>query len=131
MSEVNEEIKTQFQTIVEKVKNKEAITQEDAEFLVGLVGGFDMNLRIANSVLQVALGSAEEAIRETAGAVLRKCGRTDTKIRRKVGTLCEDNFRSLLNVVKLYSHQAYDELNNPKEETNVYQNDSSNHTDSN
>lgn len=132
MSEENQvdETSAQFNAIVEKVKEKQTLTHEDAEFLVSVIAGFDINLRVAQEVMSVTLGTAQEMLTQTASAVLRKCGRTDRKIRRKVDDLCADNFEALLGIVKLYSRQVHEQLTNPKEDDNVQQDNSSNPVDS-
>jgi hypothetical protein len=124
MSETNE-MTEKFNAIVAKVKEQQQLNQEEAEFLVSIIAGFDAQLSLAQDVMSVTLGTANELLAETAAAVLRKCGRTDQKIRRKIAALCDENFQTLLNVIRLYSHQAQQKLNNPEEDNNVNEDNSS------
>jgi len=124
MNEVNE-ITEKFNALVAKVKEQQQLNQEEAEFLVSIIAGFDVQLKLAQDVMSVTLGTAKELLAETAGAVLRKCGRTDQKIRRKIAALCDENFQTLLNVIRLYSHEAQQKLTNPEEDNNANEDNSS------
>lgn len=85
-NKVEEEITAQavFNKIAEKFSLKQEITENDIEYLIGLVGGLDVHLRIANQMLSTALETTQESLEFNAITILRKCGRTDKKIETKV-----------------------------------------------
>ena len=107
----------QFAALAEKFRDGNELTREEVEFLLGLIGGLDVHLRVCNQMLSAALGTTKELLNTTAAAVLRKCGRTDTKIRNKVAAMCGENFETLLSVVQLHGQTIQTQLTNPQEDT--------------
>jgi hypothetical protein len=108
-----------FASLVEKFGAGTDLTREEVEFLITLVGSLDINLRVSNEMLSTALGTTQELLGITAGAVLRKCGRTDMKIRNKIAKMCEENFDSLITVVRLHGQTIQTKLTNPEEDINA------------
>jgi hypothetical protein len=118
-----------FAEIVERVAKKETLSSDDIEFLITLVSSFDVHLRVANEMLSAALGTTQEMLIATANDILRRVGRTDQKIRRKMAAVCEENFQALMNVVQLHGQTIQNKLLNQQEDENANQDNST--TDSN
>lgn len=109
----------QFAALTQRFRDGEQLSKEDIEFLISLIGGLDVHLRVCNEMLSAALGTTQELLNTTAAAVLRKCGRTDSKIRKKIAAMCQENFETLLTVVQLHGQTIQNKLTNPEEDDNA------------
>lgn len=89
-----------FTEVAQKVSDKTQLSQEDAEFLLAVCATLETDLQVTHSMLMAAVRQSKDAIMSTAAFVLRKCGRNDFKIKKKISQVCEENHAMLVHSVQ-------------------------------
>lgn len=89
-----------FEEIVADVKDGRDIRNEDALFLINVVGSLDTNFTVSNMVIETLLGDITEMCQSLGIAVLRRAGRTDQKIRRSVDKIVNGHVDDLFTLAQ-------------------------------
>jgi hypothetical protein len=98
--EHNENV-SRFERIVADVKEGRDLHNDDALFLVNIVGSLDTNFTVSNMVIETLLGDITEMCTDLGTSVLRRAGRTDQKIRRSVQKIVDGHVEDLFNLAQL------------------------------
>lgn len=101
MEEQNEEVVRQqrIEEIIKEVVDGHDIRNEDAKLLVESLQAIDAGFRIQSTLVDVFVRTIPDMANSLAGDVLRRAGRTDQKIKRSVGRMCDSHVESLLAIV--------------------------------
>ena len=98
--EHNENV-SRFERIVADVKEGRDLHNDDALFLVNIVGSLDTNFTVSNMVIETLLGDITEMCTDLGTSVLRRAGRTDQKIRRSVQKIVDGHVEDLFSLAQL------------------------------
>lgn len=98
--EHNENV-SRFERIVADVKEGRDLHNDDALFLVNIVGSLDTNFTVSNMVIETLLGDITEMCTNLGTSVLRRAGRTDQKIRRSVQKIVDGHVEDLFSLAQL------------------------------
>jgi hypothetical protein len=101
VEEQNEEVVRQqrIEEIIKEVVDGHDIRNEDAKLLVESLQALDAGFRIQSTLVDVFVRTIPDMANSLAGDALRRAGRTDQKIKRSVGRMCDSHVESLLAIV--------------------------------
>lgn len=100
-TEQHNENVARFEQIVADVKEGRDLHNDDAMFLVNVIGSLDTNFTVSNMVIETLLGDITEMCTNLGLSVLRRAGRTDQKIRRSVQKIVNGHVDDLFNLAQL------------------------------
>lgn len=89
-----------FEQIVADVKDGRDLHNDDALFLINVVGSLDTNFTVSNMVIETLLGDITEMCHNLGVSVLRRAGRTDQKIRKSVAKIVNGHVEDLFNLAQ-------------------------------
>ena len=113
IDEVNEaaaKLEVELTVITDKIKNGEGLTNEEGSTLLKLIGGVNANLTISNEILYLVSNQLPQLVESLADRILRRCGRTDTKIRKSVAKICIEHVEQLWTMARVRAVDVADAI---------------------
>jgi hypothetical protein len=111
-------LEAEFNAAADKLKAGEGLTNEEGMVLLKLIGGVNANLTISNEILYVVSENLPHMVNSLADKVMRRCGRTDKKIRKSVAAMCAESIEQLWSLARLRALDVADAIRNAAGETN-------------
>ena len=99
-TETHDENVARFERIVADVKDGRDLHNDDALFLINVIGSLDTNFTVSNMVIETLLGGITDMCTNLGVAVLRRAGRTDQKIRRSVQKIVNGHVDDLFSLAQ-------------------------------
>lgn len=99
-TEAHNENVARFERIVADVKDGRDLHNDDALFLVNVIGSLDTNFTVSNMVIETLLGDITDMCTNLGIDVLRRAGRTDQKIRRSVQKIVNGHVDDLFTLAQ-------------------------------
>jgi hypothetical protein len=118
-----DEVPKKFARIVGDVQDGRDLHNDDAQLLLGIIGGLDQNFAVSNMMLETLLGTITDMCQKLGVDVLRRAGRTDKKIRRSVEKMVTGEVENLFSFTKARAEEYMNIVRSmndtPEEDTNV------------
>jgi hypothetical protein len=106
-----------FADILKSLSEGKDLSNEDAIFIVQLVGDLDNNLRIANEIVDGLAISIPDMARSLGFAVLARAGRGDQKIKKSVLKICDEHVETLWTMARIQALQSAADIAENQETT--------------
>lgn len=111
-----------FADILTAIREGADVNNDDAVFLVQLVGSLDNNLTLANDIVESLGRSITDMARSLAFSVLARAGRSDQKIKKSVLKIVDEHVETLWTMARIQAIQTAQALTGDlpnEEETEV------------
>tara|TARA_R110000868_G_scaffold49425_1_gene159500 strand:- start:1308 stop:1661 length:354 start_codon:yes stop_codon:yes gene_type:complete len=89
----------QVEAILAAINNGEAISNDDARVLAGVIDSLDFAFRVQSTVNNVMVETIPAMVGSLGASVLSRAGRTDQKIKKSVQKICDEHVVSLMGMV--------------------------------
>lgn len=107
-------LQAEIDAIVAKLEEGEGVSSEEGLKLLKIIGGLNANLTICNELLFVISLQLPTMVGSLADRITRRCGRTDTKLRKSVNKICAEHIESLWTMVRIRGIDVADAMRQPE-----------------
>jgi hypothetical protein len=103
-------LEAELDVISDKLKAGEDLTNAEGLTLLKLIGGVNANLTISNEILYVISNQLPNMLQSLADKLLRRCGRTDKKVRKAAANICEQHVEQLWALARVRAVDVADAI---------------------
>lgn len=96
-------LEQRFQVITEKLVGKEPLTNEEGMDLLRIIAGLNANNSLTNEIMLNIQDNVPKLLGSVADAVMRRVGRTDQKLRKSVGKICDNQLEIFWDMIRMHA----------------------------